>query len=114
MVFKKHIKKGNVKFDDPQLEQKILKSNSSLIYQDIGSLISYVAHNSENPIEFVKDIPNVRSLKSNDLMLLFNIIQKSLQNVQGMSLDQQISFKQKVLKDSEKVLMLAASNLKTL
>ena len=34
--------------------------------------------------------------------------------MQGMSLDQQISFKQKVLKDSEKVLMLAASNLKTL
>jgi hypothetical protein len=31
--------------------------------------------------------------------------------MQGMSLEQQISFKQKVLKDSEKVLMLAASNL---
>ena len=31
-----------------------------------------------------------------------------------MSLDQQISFKQKVLKDSEKILMLAASNLKTI
>ena len=31
-----------------------------------------------------------------------------------MSLEQQISFKQKVLKDSEKVLMLAASNLQTL
>lgn len=68
LIYKKHIENGNVKFDDLNIEQKVLNSNSSLIYQDIGSLLSYVAHSVENPINFVKNIPNVRTLKSNDLV----------------------------------------------
>lgn len=44
-VYKKHIENGKITIDDPQIEQKLQSSNSTLIYQDIGSLLSYVAHN---------------------------------------------------------------------
>lgn len=66
-----HIEGGKITIDDPAIEQKLLSSNSTLIYQDIGSLLSYVSHNSDTPINFIKNIPNVRTLKSNDLVLLF-------------------------------------------
>lgn len=58
-----------------------MNSNRSVIYRDIASLLAYIDsdHNFSGDISaclnFIKHIPNVRSLKSDDLKLLFEIVQ---------------------------------------
>lgn len=63
----------------------------------------------------MKGIPNVRSLKSDDLLTLFEVIQGMLdENAKDPNIEKSLSMKHKILKDCEKILMLATSNLETI
>jgi hypothetical protein len=67
----------NVEHPDASTAEKINKTNSSLIFRDIGPLLSYVTASGlsqDEILTFLTSIPNVRSLKSDDLMTLFEII----------------------------------------
>jgi hypothetical protein len=58
-----------------------MNTNRSVIYRDVAALLAYI--DSDNNLcgdisaclNFIKNIPNVRSLKSDDLKLLFDIVQ---------------------------------------
>jgi hypothetical protein len=63
----------------PALFNKLTATNPAIIYSNIGQLLDVVQHlpDVKNKINFLQNIPNLRSLMGPDLIKLFEIIQSS-------------------------------------
>ena len=84
MLFHKSIPKFDFISNDNvknSLIEAYSESNPTKIYHEIGPIISHFLKNSENKspytvLEFIKSIPNVKNLTSEDLVGLFELIRK--------------------------------------
>ena len=99
----------------------IERSNSSMVLKEVGPLLPVAidAFQGSRPspqamLDFLKVIPNIRSLKSTDLIQLFEIITNALDEAASTpNIQAAMNQKAKLLKETESILMLAASNLET-
>jgi len=72
------------------------ESNRTKIYHDIGPMIQHFLKNSDSKspytvLEFIKGIPNVKNLKSEDLVGLFELIRKVHDNQISENPEKQLS-----------------------